>query len=440
MWVPGAWSARPAKRVELGCRRRMQEGGGKFLGTSSRLAPARASRPVSDEDGVDRWAGSLGEGFQEQAHRLGVGIGQGKRKAWSVPWPTGGEQIKALEALVGGARADASHADTNDGRSGPSGQSWPHPHTTTAAAGLDGLVRWRRALIRAPSSNAAARPPSFAGAGDRVFCRDRSRSLEQAAHAPDAVAHAVDLFGTRADVHHPPGAHPVPLRVGPTQDPGFQRRLLTGPQSRRAARLRPVVQPLQSFGVVAHYRIPQRLALHPGQPGGSARDNPPRALAIASSRIAARRSGSCRARRRRSATERSSRMASAGMAGSSHHPSYHTPPAPPPAKSVLRHLGMIPPMEMGQRPHHGRHRSSRSGTLARLSPARREGRAARHQALEPMSVFYHRQPDFNNVPQPDTGHRMASWLACCGAQAGRDYSDAWLSGGVGLAGSGGASR
>ena len=78
----------------------------------------------------------------------------------------------------------------------------------------------------------------------------QAEALEQAAHAPDAVAHAVDLLGMSAEVHHPPGTHPVPLRIRTTQHPGFEGRLLPRRQLFRPARLRSVVQPLRFFRIV----------------------------------------------------------------------------------------------------------------------------------------------------------------------------------------------
>jgi hypothetical protein len=96
----------------------------------------------------------------------------------------------------------------------------------------------------------------------------QTKAFEQPAHAPDAVVNAVGFFGMSTDVHHPPGTYPIPLRVGATQYPGLEGRLLPRRQPSRPARLRPIVQPIQPFGIVAHHRIVQRLALHPGQPGG----------------------------------------------------------------------------------------------------------------------------------------------------------------------------
>ena len=85
-------------------------------------------------------------------------------------------------------------------------------------------------------------------------------------HAPLAVAHAVGLLGMGADVDHPPGAHPVALGVRPAQHPGLEGGLLPRSQGLRAARAGPIVQAGRSLGVVADYRVAQRLPLHPGQP------------------------------------------------------------------------------------------------------------------------------------------------------------------------------
>jgi hypothetical protein len=71
-----------------------------------------------------------------------------------------------------------------------------------------------------------------------------------------------------ADVDHPPGAHPVALRVGAAQHPGLERRLLSRRQPLRPTRAGPVVQTLHSFGIVAQHGVPERLPLHPGQPCG----------------------------------------------------------------------------------------------------------------------------------------------------------------------------
>jgi hypothetical protein len=71
-----------------------------------------------------------------------------------------------------------------------------------------------------------------------------------------------------ADVDQAPRAHLVPFRVGAAEHPSLERRLLPGGERVRPARARPVVQALDPFGVVAQHRVPERLALHPGEPGG----------------------------------------------------------------------------------------------------------------------------------------------------------------------------
>jgi hypothetical protein len=161
------------------------------------------------------------------------------------------------------------------------------------------------------------------------------KALEQAAHAPDAVAHAVDLLGTRADVHHPPGAHPVPLRVGTAprgphaacsvgrarpRPSALPAALRSAPPGGPSAGGRADLQVLPHCSAARHRATPAapyRPALQrrpgtsppapPGQAGGQA-------MAIANRRIEARRSGSKRARRRSSPGDRSRRMARAGMA------------------------------------------------------------------------------------------------------------------------------
>jgi hypothetical protein len=99
---------------------------------------------VQDEDGVDGGLELLGEGCQEQAHRLSVGLGQGKGEGLVGSWSAGGEQVEALEALVGKA-------------------GWPNAPLVPASAG-GGRSISAAALVRRPA-RAMAGPALLADPG-----------------------------------------------------------------------------------------------------------------------------------------------------------------------------------------------------------------------------------------------------------------------------------
>src|SRR5512147_23579 len=61
---------------------------------------------------------------------------------------------------------------------------------------------------------------------------------------------------------------PIPLWIGSTQYPGLQRRLLPGGERFRSPRAGPVVNAIETFGIVADHRIPECLTLHPNQACG----------------------------------------------------------------------------------------------------------------------------------------------------------------------------
>lgn len=65
-----------------------------------------------------------------------------------------------------------------------------------------------------------------------------------------------------------PGAHPVAVGIGAAQDDRRQGRFFGFRQAPGRAALGPIVQPRQTFGVVAHHRVAQGLALHAGKTGG----------------------------------------------------------------------------------------------------------------------------------------------------------------------------
>lgn len=71
-----------------------------------------------------------------------------------------------------------------------------------------------------------------------------------------------------ADVDQPPRAHLVLLRIGATQNPGLESRLLAGCEPFRPAGAGPIVQAGRPFGIEPDHRIPEGLAFHPGEPRG----------------------------------------------------------------------------------------------------------------------------------------------------------------------------
>jgi hypothetical protein len=118
-------------------------------------------------------------------------------------------------------------------RASSSHQSWSRaPGCASAiAASLDPSPFFERG----PRGRAALRV-----ARPRLLARE-PQPPEQAGHAPLAVAHAIGLFGMRADVDQPPSTHPVALGTGTAQHPGLERRLLPRRQPLRPTGAGPAI-------------------------------------------------------------------------------------------------------------------------------------------------------------------------------------------------------
>ena len=91
--------------------------------------------------------------------------------------------------------------------------------------------------------------------------------MQQTGHRRQPVGHGPALLNVGCDVDQPITAQAVHLRVRSGKHPGPQFLLSRRAQLPRPARPRAVAQPGQTLGVEAHYRVAQRLALPPNNPG-----------------------------------------------------------------------------------------------------------------------------------------------------------------------------
>ena len=99
------------------------------------------------------------------------------------------------------------------------------------------------------------------------FLPRQVEAAEDARKAGRAEALAEPVLDPAAQRRQRPIDAAIPGPVGAVEHGRQQHRLLGLRQRRAPPGLRPVAQALQALGVVADDRVPQRLPLHPGQPG-----------------------------------------------------------------------------------------------------------------------------------------------------------------------------
>ena len=99
------------------------------------------------------------------------------------------------------------------------------------------------------------------------FLPRQVEAAEDARQAGRAQALAEPVLDPAAQRRQRPIDAAIPGPVGAAEHGRQQHRLLGLRQRRAPPGLRPVAQALQALGVVADDRVPQRLPLHPGQPG-----------------------------------------------------------------------------------------------------------------------------------------------------------------------------